>query len=220
MVYGHRLKPYPFETTSIISSLPFVTLLLEVPDECPLRSRQHSARLGPNFPRGVEHPRGREGAGIGGVDAVLDPLFERVLVGKILLAGLRYAFRHVEAVTLPFETPVDHPAQDRRMLGHELLGKADIGIRNYDVEWRKHQSPPDRFVHRREAGLVVAGDDDLVRRIEVEVVLPHEATGERIAAGQHLEFGFVPTSPFLSFLRDDETHAFQSRNLSGMTVIL
>src|SRR5262249_47311971 len=110
----------PIETTSIVLSILYVPLVRKFLDESLLRPRLHAACFAPEFPRRVEHPCGGERAWIGGIDAVVKPLLRGVLVGKILLAGLPHAVRHHEAVTLPFEATIQHPAQDRRMFRHKL----------------------------------------------------------------------------------------------------
>src|SRR5262245_19482228 len=60
-----------------------------------------------------------------------------------------------------------------------------------------------------QARLMVAGDEELEGGDEVEKVLPHEACSDLVAAGQCLDFGFVPAPAFLGFLRHHESSAAQ-----------
>ena len=76
-------------------------------------------------------------------------------------------------------------------------------------EGHQQQAPPHGFVDAAEPRLVVAGDEQLEGRHEVEEVLPHEAGGDPVAAGQRLDLGLVPAAALLRFLRDDQARAAQ-----------
>ena len=61
----------------------------------------------------------------------------------------------------------------------------------------------------RQHRLVVADDDQLEARGEGEVVLPHEAGGDLVAAGQLLDPGLGPGPAFLGLRGRDEARAAQ-----------
>ena len=67
-----------------------------------------------------------------------------------------------------------------------------------------HQAFQEANSSLEQSRLVVAADEQLERRGEVEEVLPHEPGGNLVAAGQCLDLGFVPTPAFLGFLSDDQ----------------
>lgn len=62
------------------------------------------------------------------------------------------------------------------------------------------ETSPHGFVDGVQAWLVVAGDEKLEGRIEVEKVLSHEARSNLVAAGQCLDLCFIPASPFLGLI--------------------
>jgi hypothetical protein len=81
--------------------------------------------LAPLRPSGVEL-RGRGlGAGIGVVEALGDPVAQRVLRVEIFLGCLGDDLRRVEALLLPLEAVVDRPVENPRPLLLEL--RAEIG---------------------------------------------------------------------------------------------
>ena len=69
--------------------------------------------------------------------------------------------------------------------------------------------------------LVVAADEQLEGRHEVEEVLPHEARGDLVAAGQRLDLGFVPAAALLRLLRHDQPRAASlARSVGWRSVLL
>jgi len=75
-------------------------------------------------------------------------------------------------------------AQDRRALGLELVQQIRIAFARRDLHRERHQqeAAAHGFVDSVQAGLMVAGDEQLEGRIEVEKVLPHEPCGDLVAA--------------------------------------
>ena len=66
-------------------------------------------------------------------------------------------------IALPFEAAVDHPAQDRRPLGLELVGQVRVALlgAGFDGERDQQQAPAHGLIDVVEARLVVAGDQQL-----------------------------------------------------------
>ena len=58
-------------------------------------------------------------------------------------------------------------------------------------------------------GLWLPTDEQLEGRHEVEKVLPHEARGDLVAAGERLDLGLVPPPASLRFLRHHQPRAAQ-----------
>ena len=66
---------------------------------------------------------------------------------------------------------------------------------------------------------MVADDEKFEGRLEVEVVLPHEARGDPVAAGQRLDLGFVPAAAFLRLLRNDQACAVQLGQVGRVSLV-
>ena len=75
------------------------------------------------------------------------------------------------------------------------------------------QPAPHRLVDVADGGLVVAGDDELELRHELEEVLAHEAGGDLVAAGQRLELALGPAPALLGLDRGDQARAAQARHV-------
>src|SRR5262245_56908182 len=65
---------------------------------------------------------------------------------------------------------------------------------------------------------MVAGDKEFEGGFEVEEVLPHEARGDLVAAGECFDFGFVPAPALLRLLRHDEPRAAQLGEIGWVTL--
>ena len=102
----------------------------------------------------------------------------------------------------------------RRIAGHsrlELLGESRVALGRRDLHGERHQqqAPAHGLVDVAQPRLVVAADEQLERRHEVEEVLAHEARGDLVAAGQRLDLGFVPAPALLRLLRHDQARAHE-----------
>ena len=108
------------------------------------------------------------------------------------------------------------------MPGHSALsfseGVVALGRRDGHGERNQMETPPDSFVHRAKARLVVAGDDQLEGGDELEKVLPHEPRADLVAAGKRLDLCFGPAPALLGFARGDQTGATQSGEVGRMAL--
>ena len=80
------------------------------------------------------------------------------------------------------------------------------------------EPPPDRLVNGVEAGLVVARDQELELRLELEEVLAHEAGFDALAACEGLDPAFGPAPALLGLARGDEPRAAQAGELGRVPV--
>ena len=64
---------------------------------------------------------------------------------------------------------------------------------------------------------MVADDEQLELRHEVEEVLPHEARGYLVAPGHRLDLGLVPSSALLGLLGDDQSVTMQFGEVGRMS---
>jgi hypothetical protein len=60
--------------------------------------------------------------------------------------------------------------------------------RDGDGERHDQQAATHAFIDGAQVGLMVAGDNQLMCRLEIEEVLPHEPAGEFVLAGQCFDF--------------------------------
>ena len=107
--------------------------------------------------------------------------------------------------------PSMHQRRIAARSSHSFCGQFGVALtsRYLNGKGYKEQAPPHRFVHGAEARFMVAGDEQLEGRHEVEKVLPHEAGRQPITAGQGLDLGLVPAASLLCFLRHNQASAAQ-----------
>jgi hypothetical protein len=192
----------------MLLSIFLKTLVLQSLSEGSLASRLEVFLLAPSLPRREQHRAEFEAEDARVlIDAILEPLAEVVLILKIFVGRLAHAGRGRESDPLPFEAPVDAPAQDCLALGPQFLGQLAVALvdRDFHHERNHEHSPLHGFVDRAEARFVIAGNEQFKRRGEVEKILPHETGGELVAAGQTFDFYFIPASALLGFLCNNET---------------
>jgi hypothetical protein len=78
------------------------------------------------------------------------------------------------------------------------------------------KAPPHGLVNVADGGLVVAGNDELELRDELEEVLAHETRGDFVPAGQRLELAFGPASSLLGLDGGDEARPAEPRHVGRM----
>src|SRR5262245_26009447 len=66
---------------------------------------------------------------------------------------------------------------------------------------------------------MVAGDEQLECRREIEKILAHEPGGDLVSTRQRFDLGLVPASAFLSFLCDDQAGSAQFRKVSWVAFV-
>ena len=179
-----------------------------------LASRPLADGVAPFHPAGV-----KIGAvvGITGVDAAafVEPLADGVFLGEVSVGGLADRGWRGEAELLPFEAALHSPGEDTGAFRLQFLKQFGVAFvfRDGDGKRDQMQASADGFVDAVQGWLVVAGDHQLELRGEGEEVLAHVAGGDRIAAGERLEFAFGPALGALGFLGDDEADAAQEGEL-------
>jgi hypothetical protein len=94
-----------------------------------------------------------------------------------------------------------------RMPGHSSLSRSsNFGValiqRDGDREWHHDEPAADRLVDGAQDWLVVAGDEQFELGLELEKVLPHEASRNPVASRQRLDAGFRPFHFFAAFNSD------------------
>ena len=67
---------------------------------------------------------------------------------------------------------------------------------------------------------MVADDEQLEGRYEVEKVLPHKPRGDPVATGQRFYLGFIPPPAPLRLLRDHQARAVQFRQVGRVAFVL
>ena len=77
-----------------------------------------------------------------GIAGISEPLRHQVLVLEVALGGPDDAGGPHQAVRLPVETALDHPSQDARPFGLELLFKQWVRLGRYPVERHKVEPAP------------------------------------------------------------------------------
>jgi hypothetical protein len=96
---------------------------------------------------------------------------------------------------------LDGPVEDAGPFGLELLDEMDVAVLRWDRDGERNQVEPaaDCFVDASERGFVVASDQQLELRFELEEVLSHVAGDDLIAAGELLYLAFGPAAAMLDF---------------------
>ena len=89
---------------------------------------------------------------------------------------------------------------------------------NADGERDHVEAAAESLVDRVQAGLVVAGDQQLELRRVFEEILAHEARLDAIAAGQRLDAGFVPVPALRRLDGGDQPGALQVGEVGRMPV--
>src|SRR5580704_91306 len=145
--------------------------------------------------------------------AFLEPAPESILSLEVFVSRRHHSRRRLQSDPLPFEASLDRPGEDAVAFGQKPVRQVlvALGGRNGDRERHHVQSPSHGFVDSSDGGLVVAGNDELELRHELEEVLAHEAGGDLVPAGQCLELAFGPTPPLLGLDGGDETRPAESR---------
>src|ERR1051326_9371281 len=100
---------------------------------------------------------------------------------------------------LPLQTPSESPPENSGKLCLEFLCKARITLlpRNSDSERHHKQTTSNGFVKGAQTGFVIASDDQLEVRNELEEITAHESRSNFVPAGQRLDFRFSPPSTIL-----------------------
>ena len=150
----------------------------------------------------------------------LDPCSDGVLGFEIRRRRVENGLRRFKTFALPFEAALDHPCENARPFGFELLGKLSVGFlgRDGDREGNEVEPPSYGFVDAAQTRLVVAGDDEFELRRELEKILPHEASRYPVAAGQRLDAQLRPASAFFRLDGRDEARALQAGQVCRMPV--
>ena len=155
---------------------------------------------------------------MGRTGSIRDPLTDHVRFFKIFLRCSRYGFGRSQPGALPFKTALDGPGHDALALSQERLEQTLVALRLRDChnKGNEMQSPPHCLVYRPYCGLVVANDDQLEPRRELEKILAHESRSNPIAAGHQLELAFGPTASLLSLGDADHPCAPQTSDIGWM----
>jgi hypothetical protein len=173
---------------------------------------------------GVLAPRLKQGRRLlpfvrGTLAAIVLPLAEHVLIGKLAFSRARYRVGPLQACGLPCEAARDHPGEYLRPLRAQLGFKFRVGDRWLDDEGQDIEPSPHGFVHIAQRWRVVARDHQLKLRAIGEVVLPHEPRGDWVAAGDCLHLGLSKPAPLFGFARRHQSRAGQHGQLGRMPIV-
>jgi hypothetical protein len=110
--------------------------------------------------------------------------------------------------------------QNARPLGLELLGEPLVSLLSADGDGEGDEVEPSPYglVDRAQARLVIAGGQESELWGELEEVGAHEASGNAVAARQHLDLGLGPSPAFLGLLGRDEPGAAEHREFGRVSV--
>src|SRR5262249_35274396 len=105
-------------------------------------------------------------------------------------------------------------------LGLELFRQHFVALvgRDGDGERNEIEATPDCLVHRLEARLMIAGDNQLELRRVLEEVLAHESRRNLVAAGERFDSAVGPAAAFFCLDSGDETRAAQAGKVCGMPI--
>src|SRR5262245_50165678 len=87
-------------------------------------------------------------------------------------------------------------------------------------EWDDEHAPAHGLIDAAQSWPMVTNDKQLEGRDEVEEVLPHEARGNLVAAGEHLDLGLVPASALGGLLCHHQPGAAQLGEIGRVALAL
>jgi hypothetical protein len=174
---------------------------------------------GPSRPRREEIAGFLPSIGIS-LAGLLDPCGEGIFGLEVSCGGLRDDLGGRKTALLPIHAAINHPLHDARQLGLELFGQRFVALvgRDGDGERNEIEAAPDCLVHRLEARLMIASDDQLELRRILEEILPHEPRRNLIAACERLDSALGPAAALFRLDGGDEARAAQTCKVCRMTV--
>ena len=115
-----------------------------------------------------------------------EPIGDDILLLEVLAARLDHGGRWGKPNALPLATPGNGPGHDPVQLGGEFVEEVEIPsiCCKRRAEGDEVQATTHRLVDRVQRRLMVADDDELEARSELEEVLPHEARADQLATGR------------------------------------
>src|SRR5579859_1201667 len=154
-------------------------------------------------------------------DALCKEVGQTVFRRPVSGTGDLKRFRDGHPLLLPPQASLERPVQDARQLGRQLLEQVlvDFLIRNSHLERDKYHTIPKGVRRVGDPWLVIDGDDNFGRRLEVPKIFVHAAGSSDIAPCESLYFLFVETSALLNFRRDYEPLAKQRRLFRRMCLV-
>lgn len=174
----------------------------------------------PSLPIEKELPRRRKAIGTGSASCI-NPLCNQILFSKITLRGFGHALRRSQAVCLPILATIQHPVENTVTFSQKRRDKMRVTFlfRDRDVEWYKVQAPQHRCVEAVQPRRMVACNDQLALRLDLEKVLVEVSCCDPVAACDLLDPGLRPGTPLLCYTHDGDARTRQARQVSCRSIL-